>query len=164
MFLYTEGTSCYFTYKTSNYNLISFQFWIKTEKWMAQILFKQNIMLSTLTMLERALLCYFQMCWSSKILNTIFCMLPTGHQNEPTGASAEAVYVWNLSHTCCRQTASHCCVLLPYDTLQNWDDSTTSHICHKDNLSQPFAPARYEKLKWNGIIQYTTKALWHLYN
>lgn len=83
----------------------------------------------------------------------------TGHQNEPTDASVEAVYVWNLSHTCCRQNASHCCVLLPYDILQNWDDLTSFHICHKDNLSQPFVPARFVKLKCNSTTQYTIKIL-----
>lgn len=95
-------------------------------------------------------------CWSYKILNTTFCKIPTGHQNEPTGASAEAVYVWNLSHTCCRQTASHYCALLPYDTPQNWDDSTTCRICHKDNLSQSFVPGRFEKLKCNVAIYSST--------
>jgi hypothetical protein len=83
----------------------------------------------------------------------------TGHQNEPTDASVEAVYVWNLSHTCCRQNASHCCVLLPYDTLQNWDDLTSFHICHKGNLSQPFVPARFEKLKCNSTTHYKNTLL-----
>lgn len=83
--------------------------------------------------------------------------MPTGHQNEPTGASAEVVYAWNLCHICCRQSAAHCYVLPLCDTLQNWDDSAFFHICHKGSLSQPFVPAKFENVKCNRMSKNSLK-------